>query len=435
MQKKAGMTLACMSIVTLLSACGGTKNDNSATEEKEKKEPFTLSIYAEDVKAEEFDDRFRKALEKKFPHITFEYRTNGKDQTIADLVGAGYVPDLIRTSIPTLKNSYLDLQLGQDLNPYVQKYKYDLTRFNKVFVDEIIAAGRTGELYGLPVPPFFPQVLYYNKDLFDRFGVPYPQDGMSWDEIYEIAKKMTRVDGNQVYRGFSANMMAMLRDNPYSTPILDPAANQLANFETWQTIFTNYKRFYDIPDNKPEKNGVWAEADAFAKGNVAMQVGQHDIYLGIPKELNWDIVSVPTIAGAPKLMGQRGPAYWSITKTSKHKDEAFQVIAEMLSDEIQMEDSRKGILTVLVNKDIQNALGKDHPIYSKKNVKAISYYQPAAYTPKRKTGMAEVPGGTQQTLMAEAFLDVAQGKADINTSLRSLNEKLKLEAEKAASKN
>ncbi|PYI50300.1 ABC transporter substrate-binding protein [Paenibacillus flagellatus] len=434
--RRTGALLASVVLLSsLLAGCGGGKEQGNAGGEAvvKPKEPFTMKIWGGGVTPQEFDDRFRDVLKKKFPHITVEYIQNGKGTTMPELVAAGDVPDLIRTDVPTLVSGYLDLQLGFDLTELVKKHQYDLPRFNQVFIDEIVDAGRSKALYGLPVPPYFPQALYYNKDLFDRFGVAYPKDGMTWDEVYDLAQKMTRTEGGVSYRGFSSNPVNMLRDNPFSLPILDPNEDRLADPEKWKLLFDNFKRFYEIPNNTIEKTSS-AENTAFSKGNVAMMANQHSVYLTIPPEVNWDMVSYPVLPGAPKLMPQRGPAYWSISKTSEHKEEAFEMIMAMLSDEVQMEDSRKGIPTTLVKEDIKKELGKGHPVYSTKNMQAINVYPPVPYTTKRKAGLADVPGATQQTLMGTTFIDVASGKTDVNTALRTLEEKLKAELEKQKNK-
>jgi multiple sugar transport system substrate-binding protein len=424
----------CLIPVLMTAGCGGNGGgEKAATGTEKKKEPFELSIYAAGVSVKEFDDRFRKSLEAKFPHITFKYRTNQPGATITEFVAQGDIPDLIRTDIPTLKTLYVDLGIAYDMRDMVKKYKYDLTRFNSVFTQEIIDVMGTGVMYGLPVPPYFPQVMYYNKDLFDKFGVAYPKDGMTLDETYELAKKMSRADGGTVYRGFSANTMAFLRDNPFSHPILDPKTDALSDPEKWKNLFTTLKRFYDIPNNAIAKT-VADENNAFSKGNVAMQINQHSVYLIIPPEVNWDLVSAPLIAGAPKMMGQRGPAYWSITNQSKHKDEAFEVIMAMLSDEIQMQDSKNGIPTTLASKDIMAALGKDHPVYSKKNMKSLTLYPPISATPKRQSGLVDVALGTQQNTMSGQFQKFASNQMDLNTVMREADELIKKEVQKEKEK-
>ncbi|MFC3772444.1 ABC transporter substrate-binding protein [Paenibacillus sp. GCM10012303] len=430
---KALSLFVCSMLAVSLAACGGGSSPGStpAPGDGEKKEdakpvpkdPYTMTIFAPGVSVEELNTRFGEALKKKFPHITFNFTTSSAGNNITDLVSRGEIPDLIRTDIPSLYSGYLDLQLGVDLKPYIQKHKYDLNRFNQVFIREIEDYTRDGKLYGLPVPPFFPNVLYYNKDLFDKFGVDYPRDGMTWDEVYELAKKLTRTEGGTTYRGFSANLLGMLRDNPFSLPILDPEKDQLHAPEKWQSVFSNLKRFYDIPGNALKSSAD--ESAAFGTGLSAMAANLHSVYLNIPKEINWDIVSLPTMNGAPQRVSQRGPAYWAITNTGKHKDEAFEVVMEMLSDEIQMKDALQGIPTTLANKQIQEALGKEHPIYKSKNMKAVSYYPPTDPTVKRKQGLIDIPLGNQQSFIVASFVDFATGKDDLNTVLRKLDETLK----------
>lgn len=441
MKRKYAVALASLAGLLALSACGGAgaTNPSPAAEpageaEKDRpKEPITLLVYTNGVKKEEFDSRYKAMLDAKFPHITIKYVQAAKGMLITDLVAQKEIPDLMRIDNPTLYTDYLNLGLGQDLTPFVQKHNYDLKRFEQVFLNEMIDTGRTGELYGLPVPPYFPMVLYYNKGLFDRFGVSYPKDGMSWDEGFELAKRMTRTEGGTIYRGFSMNTVAALRDNPSSLPILDPKADRLAEPDKWLAMFNNYLRFYQIPNNAILDTAA-KETNAFTQGNVALSFNQYSPYLAIPPEVNWDIVANPTMAGVPKKMSQRGPAYWALTKQSKHQDEAFRVMMEMLSDDLQMEDSKKGFATTLLHKDVRQALGSGSPVLSGKNNKAIYLYEPASYTPKRQSGSVDVPGGTQQNLMAQTFIDVARGIKDANTGLRDLEEQLKQEIDKAGSK-
>lgn len=435
MRSKEALTLL-LGLSMTLTACGGGKERSKEADAPEKKEPITLSVFGLGVKEEEFNDRFRGELEKRFPYITFQYVPPDKGNSLPELVARGETPDLIRTDIPNLKNNYLDLKIGVDLNEYVKKHSINLSRFNAPFIQEMIDAGQTGALYGIPYPPYIPMVLSYNKSLFDQFGVAYPKDGMNWDEVYELAKKMSRTEGGEVYRGFSANVMAILRDNQFGYPILDPSADRLYDPEKWKTIFANFKRFYEIPNNKidpvvgTELNGV-----AFNNGKVAMHAYQYSTYAPIPDAIDWDIVSYPTFPGEPKKLVWRGPAYWSVSALSKHKDDAFQVIMAMVSDEIQLANSKKGILPTVVNPQIRDAFGQERPDLKSKHIDALFYYKEwAPYSPKRKSGAANVPTVVQQNNMAVTFHDVAMEKVDVNTALRQLDEKLKQELAKEANK-
>ena len=46
--------------------------------------------------------------------------------------------------------------------------------------------------------------LLYNKAIFDEYGVEYPNDDWSWDDVYEAAKAITEGSGGDVY-GYAMN--------------------------------------------------------------------------------------------------------------------------------------------------------------------------------------------------------------------------------------
>lgn len=56
-----------------------------------------------------------------------------------------------------------------------------------------------GGLYALPFRTDF-WIVYYNKDLFDKAGVPYPTNDMTWTQFDDAARKLTKGFGsNKVY--------------------------------------------------------------------------------------------------------------------------------------------------------------------------------------------------------------------------------------------
>ncbi|WP_158289298.1 ABC transporter substrate-binding protein [Paenibacillus flagellatus] len=432
-------------LLLLLAACGGggagtagegadSPNPSPKTAEKPR-EPIELKIHAGGVSEEEFNKRFKNVLQSKFPHIKLVWMpSNGKGTTIQDYVASGDIPDIIRNISSTVQSNYLNLGLEYDMRELVKKYNYDLSRFNPIYLKGFIdLTSQNGELYGLPVSPFFSRVLYYNKDLFDKFGQPYLKDGMTWDEIYDIARKMTRVEDGVAYRGFSANVATFFTYNEYSLSTLDPEKDELSSFDTWKKMFDNYIRFYQIPNN--EIRPTLAEEGAmFQKGTVAIHADIYSPYLDLSMLKNWDMVSIPIIEGAPKKIGTFPPGYLMITKQSKHKEEAFQVIMEMLSDEVQMTDARNGFLPTVNNKDMMSVLGQDSPVYKDKNMKAVGYYEFAPLRPVRAKGMTVIETNVADTILRNSFLDAALGKTDVNSALRKTDELLKQEVEKAKSR-
>lgn len=435
LKRKCIGLLVALTMVAV-AACGkeeAASNPTPQPVQEKPPEPFTLLIHGGGF-GNQFDERFRKHLESKFPHITFKHVGSEKGEGIAELVATGVIPDLYRADPPTMKANYFDLKIQYDLRDLIKANNYNMDRFNKAFVNEILdIGGNSGAIYGIPVSPYLPTVMYYNKDLFDKFGVPFPKDGMSWDEVYELAKKLSRTDGGEIYRGFSASIANITRDNPYSLPIVDPLHDGLAGIDTWQKIFNNLKRFYEIPNNKIGDNGV-KERDAFLAGNVALQINQINNNITIPPNVNWDIVSVPYMPDAPKTMPIRGPSYWTITQQSKHKEEAFKVIMAMVDEDSQMRDSLAGIPTVLSNKAVQDSLGLNTPLFLNKNIKAVNFYPPAMIPARRAPSVVAVPENNLATIMSEQLQKVARNQADVNSSLREADERIRKLIEQEKSK-
>ncbi|NIP25349.1 MAG: extracellular solute-binding protein [Phycisphaerae bacterium] len=46
-------------------------------------------------------------------------------------------------------------------------------------------------------------VIYYNKDLFDKQGIPYPQRGWTWEEFQDIIQKLSFTEGDTRFYGWA----------------------------------------------------------------------------------------------------------------------------------------------------------------------------------------------------------------------------------------
>lgn len=107
------------------------------------------------------------------------------------LAGGDADPDVI--FIKDTENQVTMKDKGQILNldEYIAKDGIDLTMYNGV-ADQLKMDGSS---YTLPFRKDW-YMLYFNKDLFDKAGVPYPSADMTWDEYEELAKKMTSGEGS-----------------------------------------------------------------------------------------------------------------------------------------------------------------------------------------------------------------------------------------------
>jgi multiple sugar transport system substrate-binding protein len=211
MFKKTTRSLVAVTMLCLsLAACGGTAEEgaspapnNEATPPPKQAEPVKLVMLQDGatITDDEFKNLIAAPIHTKYPNITVEMRRNTTgDKGVQDLIAGGDFPDFIFTTYPRI-TLHRDLGTSYDLTELVKTHKMDLGKFDPAAMETSrVYGGGKDKLYAIPFSlNFF--ALFYNKDLFDTFGVTYPTDGMTWDDVYEMARKFTRVVDGVQYRG------------------------------------------------------------------------------------------------------------------------------------------------------------------------------------------------------------------------------------------
>ncbi|MFC0215758.1 ABC transporter substrate-binding protein [Paenibacillus chartarius] len=336
------------------------------------------------VKEDIWEKQVGQFLKKKFPDVTFKHVAwDNPGRRYEDLVAAGTIPDIIFDEVR--RNSYRHVgrfKMEYDMTDLIKKYNFDTGKLYSSEMHRSIAASE-GKLYSLPYNNN-EWVLIYNKDIFDKFGVDYPKDGMTWDEAYELTKKLTRQEGDITYKGFQMNPAHYMRFNQLGESGLDPNEDKAAmTNDNWARLVDNIRRFYDIPGNQLVKT------NQFSKGNVAMIIDSLENatrLINENKSINFDISSVPVFPDAPKVKFQPNTNGMFITNQSTKKDLAFQVIAYLLSTEFQIELSKQGVISPLNDPAVQQAFGRDLPEWRDKHTQSIFYLNSAKPT-LRKPGL------------------------------------------------
>ncbi|KRG17111.1 hypothetical protein ACA29_00230 [Lederbergia galactosidilytica] len=131
------------------------------------------------VGEEEFSRRYQEQIAEVYPNITLKLISGSPNdsQFLQEQFARGEIPDIIPTT-PTLE--YIeDLDLLMPIDDMIEQSGFDLGVFREGIIDNLRAIDPLGEgnLYGLPIESTL-MVMYYNKDIFDRFGESYPVEGM-----------------------------------------------------------------------------------------------------------------------------------------------------------------------------------------------------------------------------------------------------------------
>ncbi|MDB5085373.1 MAG: transporter substrate-binding protein [Bacilli bacterium] len=414
LRKVVILTLSLVFSLVLFIGC--SKQASNQQNDSTSNEPISLLFYTAQNGNYANDDNFQAEIgnfiKQKFPNITIEHIHKQTGTQYADLITQGKVPDIVLEASANTNSAIIQNGLNYDVSPLIQKYHFDLNRIDPALIDQIKKSG-DGKIYGLPFngSNF---VLFYNKDIFDKFGVPYPKNGMTWDDIYDLAKKLTVNDNGVQYYGFEAHPGLMMQYNQLSQSWLDKNDNAAVNSDVWRNLFENLKRFYNIPGN------VYTSVDDFPKGQIAMDLHVSEKVVLWPQQntqMSWDIASAPTFKDQPGVGLQPNEYSLYISSGSPHKDAAFQVISYLLSDDVQMQLSKRGFVTPLVNKTIQQAYGQDNTLLKGKNISAIYYDK---YATPIQTDSFTYPSNVVGT----AFTDMLKNNQDVNTALRQLEDSI-----------
>jgi multiple sugar transport system substrate-binding protein len=309
-----------------------------------------------------------------------------------------------------------DLQLGTDLEPLAKQFRMDLGQFNPVTLDMVRAYGKNdNKLIAIPYTLGF-RAMYYNRDIFNKFGVPYPKAGLTWEDAIDLGRKLTRSDGGVQYYGFNSSATPFLPiSDEMGLSYINPSANKAAvNSDSWKKAFDLAAQVYQIPGNKEALTGG---QNRFLKDkNLAMFVGNNALRQML--DLNWDVTSVPTLKEKPKQGGQAFGVTLAVSAQSKHKEAAFQVIVNTLSDEVQLEMVRDGRPSVLKDPKFTKEFGKGMSNVTDQHLSDIlqvSFSKPQ--------GTSEYDASAQK-IMNQKFADVINNGKDSNTALREAEDEI-----------
>ncbi|MFS0612713.1 ABC transporter substrate-binding protein [Lederbergia ruris] len=423
----------------LLAACTSKTNgpEESGENENVEPEPITLKfLHAHGIDDEGFEKQYKNPIEDEFPYITIERIDTGD---LDELIAKGEMPDIYFVENPVNIKNYIESELVLDLSDLIEKHDFDLNRIQP----NILSEHRTfsdGNLYTIPLSLGL-TALHYNKDIFDLFGVEYPTDHMTWDEVVSLAEKVTGEREGVQYHGLQPAFPSILYDQrgiTFVDPDTDESRIMNDEFrEEFVKVLQTMERLASIPGNIPKEESdafLFEWGDQFISGrNVAMlPLWQLIEWYTSDETFNFDIVTYPEWEDLPGITRPSKAFSLGVTATSKYPDDAFKVIAYLLSDEKQIEWAKAGQASALndseINKHLFEDLIEERPHASDLNIEALTKQTPSAGS-DHYSEYEHLAGGIYDNMVREI---VEEGK-DINTVLREGDEALTilLEDEKA----
>lgn len=123
-------------------------------------------------------------------HLVIDPNNTDPQKVIVQSQG-GVGPDLFDCYGADQIESFALTGVAWDITDELRKRNIDVLKMVwPVAIPSLVYHGR---IYGLP-RNFGTNALWYNKNVFDEAGVPYPKPGWTWPELIETARKLTKRD-------------------------------------------------------------------------------------------------------------------------------------------------------------------------------------------------------------------------------------------------
>ncbi len=366
------------------------------------------------VSKEAIEQFISKPVKQKYPHINIEYVEVAAGAALPDLIASGQnIPDIVITDYSNL-SSAIDLGYPMDLQESVKMEKIDLSKMEASPLDGVKALGTKGELYGLPLY-LDKYMMFYNKDIFDRFAIPYPTGDMSYADLVNLVKRLTRSEGGVQYVGYRwADLYTF--GFQFGLPVINAKTGKAdLQSEGWKNALSLMKQMVDMGvDNKithetflkEKRLAIYPQWMGAAYGLFEKEAGG----------LNWDVAAMPYSKDSPKTSGPTKPIYLLASSVSKNKEQAIAAISYVTtSPEVQMLLSQHGRISVLKDEAIQKQFGTKLAVLAGKNATAVFKYP-----------FGKLPNTTAYESLAWDGLDTAPASImkgiDVNTALRTAEE-------------
>ncbi|MWC31301.1 ABC transporter substrate-binding protein [Paenibacillus sp. MMS18-CY102] len=350
--RKRNLAMSVLLLLPLLQACSGLK----------KEEPVTLKFVFQS------EDAFQRSYGTEFadehPNIKLEIIPydlfTDPPEKLTDIV-RNQKPDVISIdSLATYRKLSSEDKL-MSLDTLIAKDAYDIDAFIPSVIDELRSAGG-GSINGL-TPYLSTQALYYNKKLFDRYGIPYPKDNMTMEQFLQLAERfpMDGTDEERVYGYYNSGYVVF---TPYfgglieplakaaNLSIIDPATDQvLINSDDWMEVF---ERGIRSLRSQAFRIDEYADDDIFAEGHAAMQLGDlslADYFIQYQNEhpnepdLDWDFVTVPHNPNGPNSSAWTLGTIFSIGADSSNQEAAWELVKYFNSEKSQQYAATGSLVT------------------------------------------------------------------------------------------
>jgi multiple sugar transport system substrate-binding protein len=302
----------------LLTGCF-SNDKRKGLEEK----PIRIGIYGYDQAEEVFMQRYMDFITLTRNDLKFELIYMGGNWGQIDELNDLEHTDAIENVMHTVKSAnppdvivanrrvFSELMKQNQLKPlslYIKRDRFDVERISEKVEASLKQLG-DGQLYGLS-PAYSVKLMFYNKQIYDKAGVPYPTDSMPWEQLFALVKRVVSVQQEIHLYGLSFGRESFLKNISILTDsmnlrLYDGTQTQMTVYSNnWTHLLDQLKELYSVQAlDLYENNTRLAEnpngLGNFINGRVAttfgdirflQQLSGMDSHIGF----EWGVATIPS---------------------------------------------------------------------------------------------------------------------------------------------
>lgn len=325
------MKIAITALAVLI-VCGTAFATGSSEQEPAAAAKTTLKMVAWDVSNTVYLKPLVEAYTAKNPNVTIEFidvPANEYQDKVSIMLSGGDDTDIISVKDIPGYSAMLTRKQIEPLSAYIKKDNWDLTQYSGITNDITL----DGELYALPFRSDF-WLMYYNKDIFDRAGIAYPTNDMTWQQYADLAKKISSGEGaDRIYGGHHHTWRSTIQLGTVQDGKNSIISTDYTFMKPMYDMIIDLQRSKAVMEYATLKVGNIHYSGLFYNEKIAMlPMGSWFISTVISKhktgeaKMNWGLVKYPHQPGVAAGTTAGTITSLAINTKSKNKDVAWDFV-------------------------------------------------------------------------------------------------------------
>ena len=324
---KKALTVLLIALIAMTSVFANGASESS------KGGVTTLTLAFWDVAQNNYINEVIAAFEAANPDIKIELQNTPSTEYVTKLntqLNGGSDVDMFFVKEADKTKVFYDRGQLTDLTPYIEASGIDMADYSGTEANFVF----DGKVYGMPVRTD-QYVLFYNKDIFDAAGVPYPDNDMTWTEFEDLALQLTSGEGaNKTYGAHFHSWNACVQNWGVQDGEHTIMSGEYSFFKPYYEMVLRMQEAGSCMDYGTIQGSGIGYTDVFARGQVAMlPMGSWLIQTMIQKNatgessVNWGVAVIPHAEDVPNgyTVGATTPI--CINNASKNKDAAWKFVS------------------------------------------------------------------------------------------------------------